>query len=220
MPVDHGARNIHMIPHFYEPREIPDAAATERFRQNLGVEPAVTLYGVFGFLRETKRILPCIDAFRRLNAVRPSTALLLAGDVVSGDLSRLLANQPAHPDIHRRKETPPRRRFPHRRGVRRLLPEPSLPSGRQRDVRHRHPADGDWQAGDRHGRPGNSRHTADRLPPRPMLGPDRSLRSFRSEVALITEFPAIARGIGIEAATYIRAKHSPRRRGRTVLASD
>ena len=97
----HGAKNIHVIPHFFEPREIPDAAATERFRQRLGVTPGVTLFGIFGYLRETKRVLPCIGAFRRLNSVRPDTALLIAGEVVSSDLKRLLACQPPHPAIHR-----------------------------------------------------------------------------------------------------------------------
>lgn len=98
---EHGAGNIHVIPHFFVPREIPDADATERFRQRLGVAPHVTLFGIFGYLRETKRVLPCINAFRRLHAVCPATALLIAGEVVSGDLSRLLAIEAAHPAIHR-----------------------------------------------------------------------------------------------------------------------
>lgn len=98
---EHGARNLHVIPHFFEPRDIPDAFVTERFRQRLGVAPGVTLFGIFGYLRETKRLLPCIDAFRRLHAVRPDTALLLAGKVVSDDLGRLLASDSSHPAIHR-----------------------------------------------------------------------------------------------------------------------
>ena len=82
----HGAGSVHVVPHFFEPRTIPDAAETERFRQCIGVASGVTLFGIFGYLRETKRLLPCIAAFRRLHAVRPATALLIAGEVVSGDL--------------------------------------------------------------------------------------------------------------------------------------
>ena len=74
---------------------------TARFRQSLGVTPGAALFGVFGYLRETKRLLPCIRAFLRLHAVRPDTALLIAGEAVSGDLSRLLAMEAAHPAIHR-----------------------------------------------------------------------------------------------------------------------
>lgn len=101
MAREHGAGKIHIIPHFFEPCEVPDAAATERFRQGLGVAPGTVLFGVFGYLRETKRLLPSIRAFHRLHAVRPETALLIAGEVVSGDLSRLLALEAAHPTIYR-----------------------------------------------------------------------------------------------------------------------
>ncbi len=98
---EHGGRNIHVIPHFFKSAGSTDGADIERFRQRLGVEPGVALFGIFGYLRETKRLLPCIGAFRRLNAVRPATALLIAGDVVSGDLRRLLATEAVHPAIHR-----------------------------------------------------------------------------------------------------------------------
>ncbi len=97
----HGAEPIHVIPHFFEERARPDGATIEQFRQRLGVAPGVTLFGIFGYLRETKRILPCLNAFRRLNSVRQRTALLLAGDAVSGDLRRLLDAEPVHPAIHR-----------------------------------------------------------------------------------------------------------------------
>ena len=97
----HRARNIHVIPHFFEQQSVPDAFEVARFRQRIHVAPGDTLFGIFGYLRETKRVLPCIRAFRRLHALRPHTALLIAGHVVSGDLERSLANEPAHPAIHR-----------------------------------------------------------------------------------------------------------------------
>lgn len=86
----HGATNVHIVPHFYEPQPVPDAFETIRFREALGVQPGVRLFGLFGYLREPKRVMPVIAAFRRVHALRPDTALLLAGEAVSGDLRRLL----------------------------------------------------------------------------------------------------------------------------------
>jgi glycosyltransferase involved in cell wall biosynthesis len=99
-----GARQVAMIPHFCEVGEPPEAAQlvieAARFRQRIGIGQGVRLFGMFGYLREPKRVLPCIRAFQRLHAVRPETALLLAGQVVSADLDRLLQND-ASPGICR-----------------------------------------------------------------------------------------------------------------------
>jgi glycosyltransferase involved in cell wall biosynthesis len=88
-----GAKRIEIIPHFCEVEEPPEAAELARFRQRIGVGQGVRLFGMFGYLREPKRVLPCIRAFRRLHALRPETALLLVGEVVSPDLERLLQNE-------------------------------------------------------------------------------------------------------------------------------
>lgn len=97
----HGGENISVIPHFFEPIAVPDRAATGRFRQRIGVAQTATLFGIFGYLRETKRVLASIAAFRRLHREMPDTALLLAGEVVSADLARLLAAEAEHPAIRR-----------------------------------------------------------------------------------------------------------------------
>lgn len=97
----HGAKNVHVVPHLFESGSHPEASGAAQFRANLGIAQGATLFGIFGYLRETKRILPSLDAFRRLHAARPNTALLLAGDPVSPDLARLLAAEPAHPAIYR-----------------------------------------------------------------------------------------------------------------------
>jgi glycosyltransferase involved in cell wall biosynthesis len=97
----HGAMVVHIIPHFCESVFIPDAATAARFRQSIGVGHGTTLFGIFGFLRETKRVLTCIRAFRRLHAAGVDAALLLAGDCVSPDLRRLLKTESMHPAIHR-----------------------------------------------------------------------------------------------------------------------
>jgi len=96
-----GAKHVEIVPHFCEWKAAPETADLARFRQRIGVEQGAALFGVFGYLREPKRVLPCIHAFLRLHAVRPGTALLLAGEVVSPDLRRLLQNEPNHPAIHR-----------------------------------------------------------------------------------------------------------------------
>jgi glycosyltransferase involved in cell wall biosynthesis len=97
---EHGATNVHVIPHFYQPVAV-DRAETAYFRERLGVPQGSTLFGIFGYLRETKRLLPSIQAFRRLYKSNPNTALLIAGEAVSADLNRLLQFEANLPSIHR-----------------------------------------------------------------------------------------------------------------------
>jgi glycosyltransferase involved in cell wall biosynthesis len=92
---------IVIIPHLYIRSGAAEEAAGAAFRTKLGIAPGATLFGIFGYLREPKRIPASIAAFRRLHAIRPNTALLLAGETVSGDLERLLAIEAAHSSIRR-----------------------------------------------------------------------------------------------------------------------
>jgi glycosyltransferase involved in cell wall biosynthesis len=101
MACAHGAKRVEVIPHFVVPATLPDAAATLAFRQRMGVEPGARLLGMFGYLREPKRVMTCLSAFRELHAARPDTALLLAGEPVSRDLARLLDQEAPHPAIRR-----------------------------------------------------------------------------------------------------------------------
>lgn len=94
-----GAKKIAVIPHFCE-RDCR-AQNTTGFRQRRGIAEGATLFGIFGYLREAKRVLPCIQAFKRLHALRPETVLALAGECVSSDLERLLKIEADHPSIHR-----------------------------------------------------------------------------------------------------------------------
>lgn len=98
---EHGGTRIEIIPHFVVPAERPDTATTETFRQRLGIEPGARLFGIFGYLREPKRVMTCLSAFRELYSARPDTALLLAGEPVSRDLARLLDQEPPHAAIKR-----------------------------------------------------------------------------------------------------------------------
>ena len=98
----HGAADVSVIPHFFNPpRQVFHPVEIADFRLRIGAEPSTVVFGVFGYLRETKRVMSCLASFRRLRAVRPDAALLLAGEAVSPDLARLLSAEAHHPGIHR-----------------------------------------------------------------------------------------------------------------------
>lgn len=96
-----GAKRVEIIPHFCAEDAMPDAADTARFRERLGIGQSARLFGMFGYLREPKRVLPCIRAFRRLHAAWRDTALLIAGEATSRDLERVLETEAAHPAVYR-----------------------------------------------------------------------------------------------------------------------
>ncbi len=99
---EHGARRIVTIPHFHDLQNEPiHPVETFDYRRSINVTPGTILFGMFGYLRETKRVMPCLTSFRKLNAARPDTALLIAGDAVSPDLDRLLQTEAVHPAIRR-----------------------------------------------------------------------------------------------------------------------
>jgi glycosyltransferase involved in cell wall biosynthesis len=93
--------NVTVIPHFCDIERSVDAGEAALFRERIGVSQGAAVFGVFGYLRETKRVTACIHAFKRLHALRPGTALLIAGECVSSDLSRLLEIEACHPAIRR-----------------------------------------------------------------------------------------------------------------------
>ena len=57
-------------------------------RQRLGVATHEFLFGVFGYLRESKRLFAVLRTFARLRESRPDARLLIAGPFVSSDLAR------------------------------------------------------------------------------------------------------------------------------------
>jgi glycosyltransferase involved in cell wall biosynthesis len=75
------------IPHLFEPCAEPAGAEVERLRERLGAMPSTVLFGVFGHLRESKRLSSVLHAFQ---VVRPG-ALLVAGDMVSPEYERAIA---------------------------------------------------------------------------------------------------------------------------------
>ncbi|PYT21124.1 MAG: hypothetical protein DMG57_39635 [Acidobacteria bacterium] len=82
-----GARVI-QIPLLFQAPELPELAGTLRFRDRLGLSSRNYVFGLFGYLRESKRVLNVIRAFDRIHRARPETALLVAGEFVSRDLAR------------------------------------------------------------------------------------------------------------------------------------
>jgi glycosyltransferase involved in cell wall biosynthesis len=79
------------IPHLFAPPQLPDEASVLRYRASLGVDPGTFLFGIFGYLRESKRVAAVLEAFRAVHSELPRTALLLAGQFVSTDLERAVA---------------------------------------------------------------------------------------------------------------------------------
>lgn len=200
----HGARRVFTIPHFFETQTAEiDASDAMRFRERIGIDPAATLFGIFGYLRETKRVPACIAAFRRLHAARPRTALLLAGDAVSGDLARFLETEARHPAIHR---------IGHMSDADLKLAASAVDCG----LNLRYPAAGETSG------------IAIRLMGigKPVVGtddaenagfPETAMLRVRPGVAesaelfdhmvLVTEYPGVARAVGNEARDHIRKCH-------------
>jgi len=79
------------IPHLFAAPEPPADWEVTKMRRRLAVSPLGFLFGVFGYLRESKRLFAILRAFARLHPVRPDARLLIAGSFVSADLARAVA---------------------------------------------------------------------------------------------------------------------------------
>jgi hypothetical protein len=90
----HAAANVIEIPHLLIPHSWPHAAEAERLRTTLG--PGLH-FGMFGHLRESKRVMPVLRLFAGL----PGCTLLLAGAMASSDLRRACAPYLNAPNVQR-----------------------------------------------------------------------------------------------------------------------
>ena len=76
------------IPHLFAPPELPADWEVVRMRARLSLPMHAFLFGVFGYLRESKRLFSVLRAFEWLRRDRPDAYLLVAGPFVSRDLTR------------------------------------------------------------------------------------------------------------------------------------
>ena len=79
------------IPHLFHPPPAASETDRQRFRQSLSIAPGAFLFGMFGYLRESKRLIPALQAFADVHRELPATAMLVAGSFVSRDLARAAA---------------------------------------------------------------------------------------------------------------------------------
>jgi len=89
------------IPHFCEPWGAPDAVEVVRLRQRLGAPESAPLFGVFGYLRESKRLQVILRAFREVRRAHPTATLLIAGRFASAELERAIEGMTAGEGIRR-----------------------------------------------------------------------------------------------------------------------
>lgn len=85
-----GARIVE-IPHLFAPPELPSEVDALRYREALGIDRGAFVFGVFGYLRESKRVASVLECYAGLRRDYPRTALLIAGQFVSSDLERAIA---------------------------------------------------------------------------------------------------------------------------------
>ena len=90
---EHSAQaRVVEIPHLFEGPRFPSGGAEAiRWRQRRGVDTGSFLFGVFGYLRESKRLVTVLEAFAEVHRANPRTQLLVAGQFVSSDLERAVA---------------------------------------------------------------------------------------------------------------------------------
>ncbi len=97
------------IPHLFAPPPPIDPREVSRLRARLGLSPRTFLFGVFGFLRESKRIAPVLRVFSKVHALMPDTRLLIEGECVSASLAHVVDSIPAGNGVIRVGYSPERR---------------------------------------------------------------------------------------------------------------
>ncbi|HLH43861.1 MAG TPA: glycosyltransferase family 4 protein [Bryobacteraceae bacterium] len=87
----HRDARIFEIPHYFAPPPTPGPIETLRFRRALGLGGRTLLVGVFGYLRESKRLPAIVRAMKRVWAAGADARLLIQGAFASSNLERALA---------------------------------------------------------------------------------------------------------------------------------
>ncbi len=96
-----AAANVVEIPHLFAPPDLPSPGETMRYRQRLGIPEGTFLFGIFGYLRESKRLISVLEAFDQVRREIPHAGLLVAGHFASSDLQRAAGQLLVSPGIWR-----------------------------------------------------------------------------------------------------------------------
>jgi len=96
------------IPHLFAPPDPISTGEILNFRQALHLSTHHFVFGVFGYLRESKRIMNILRSFDAVHRLLPQTALLLAGEFVSSDLARAVESFLRRPGVLRMGHLPER----------------------------------------------------------------------------------------------------------------
>jgi glycosyltransferase involved in cell wall biosynthesis len=192
-----GARVVE-IPHLFAP---PDRSLTVAAQKAAGT----FLFGVFGHLRESKRLAAILRAFSRVREAGPGAELLVAGDFVSIDLEAALAPELTAPGILRAP----------------YLPEPEfwkLAATVDAGISLRNPSAGETSGISIRlmgmGKPVlvSAGEEVARFPEDAVIRIDRGLAEqpmLVEYMSWLVEHPVKAREIGARAAAHIAAHHSP-----------
>jgi glycosyltransferase involved in cell wall biosynthesis len=102
MVLEHAPKaRVVEIPHLFESPVLPTAAEVLRYRQQLNVAGRTFLFGVFGYLRESKRLMSVLAALAEVRRELPDAGLLVAGQFASTDLERAAGPLLAAPGVVR-----------------------------------------------------------------------------------------------------------------------
>ena len=88
---EHGATRVVEIPHLFVPPARPSETDVILLREQWGARRGTFVFGVFGHLRESKRLTTVLRAFDNVVSSGVGAVLLVAGEFASPDLSRVVS---------------------------------------------------------------------------------------------------------------------------------
>lgn len=91
--------NIIEIPHFAPVPVGVTPDQVERVREEIGAGRKTLVVGLFGHLRESKRVMTVLRVVERLRRRRLDVVLLMAGEAVSADLCKAMAPLASQPGV-------------------------------------------------------------------------------------------------------------------------
>jgi glycosyltransferase involved in cell wall biosynthesis len=89
------------IPHLFQPPTLPTQSEVAEYRKRLVLAPNAFVFGVFGYLRESKRLVTVLATFNRLHRENASTALIVAGSFTSIEHERAITSLLVAPGVVR-----------------------------------------------------------------------------------------------------------------------